>query len=111
MTSIVTLTTVFILQLVIVFARDAIAQFYSSDEIVQKMTSTVLLLVALIFLFDGMQGYLQGPIRATGQQKWASLYTVICYYLVGIPLSCLLALKLQMGVIGLQIGVGLGIFL
>jgi len=69
----------------------------------------VLLLVSVIFFFDGMQGYLQGPIREIGLQSKASCYTLICYYCVGVPLACYLALKKEMGVVGLQIGVGIAI--
>ena len=109
MTSWIALATVFTLQLVILFSRDAIAGFYSSDPEVKQLTSQVLLFVSVIFFFDGMQGYLQGPIRAIGLQSKASCYTLVCYYCIGVPLACYLALKKEMGVVGLQIGVGIAI--
>ena len=111
LTTWVTLGTIFTLQLMIFFGKDAIAKFYSNDPKVQMLTSTVLILVSFIFFFDGMQGFLQGPIRAIGLQKKASFWTFLCYYVIGIPVACYLALKKDMGVIGLQLGVGIAIFL
>ena len=87
--------------MVIFFGRHAIARFYSSDPEVQALTSTVLVMVSVIFFFDGMQGFFQGPIRAVGLQKWASFFTIICYWGIGLPLACFLALRKDMGVIGL----------
>ena len=87
--------------------RDLIAKAYSSDPQIQALTEKVLLIVSIGFFFDGLQGFFQGPIRAIGLQKWASLLTIFCYYGVGIPLSCLLAFKKEMGVVGLQLGVGI----
>ena len=109
LTTWVTLGTVISLQLAIFFGKDLIAEFYSSDPQVKTLTASVLILVSFIFFFDGVQGFLQGPIRAIGLQSRASLWTMLCYYGVGVPLACYLALKKDMGVIGLQIGVGVSI--
>ena len=57
-----------------------------------------------------MQGYFAGPIRAMGLQKTASYCAIACYYLLGIPLACLFAIKLGYGVLGLQIGSGVAVF-
>ena len=46
-----------------------------------------------------------------GLQHLASLYTFICYYGIGIPLACFFALKKDMGVIGLNLGIGIAIAL
>ena len=77
----------------------------------QQLTQQVLVLVTFIFFFDCMQGFLQGPIRAIGLQGRASCYTIVLFYLVGLPVACLLGFKFEMGVMGLQAGVGLALML
>lgn len=97
----VTLATTFALMLVIMCCRDAISRFYSTDTIIQELTSQVLILVTFIFFFDSMQAYLQGPIRAVGLQGKASLYTIVAFYAIGLPLAWYLGIKREMGVMGL----------
>ena len=63
-----------------------------------------MVLTGFNFLADGIAGYLAGPIRALGLQKKASYLALICYWLIGIPLSCVLAFKLDWGVTGLLSG-------
>jgi Na+-driven multidrug efflux pump len=58
LTTWITLGTVFVLQVSIFFAKNAIAEFYSSDPEVQELTESVLSIVSVVFLFDGMQAYL-----------------------------------------------------
>ena len=65
------------------------------------MASQVLTLVTFIFFFDCMQGFLQGPIRAIGLQGRASCYTIVLFYLLGLPLAIVLGFKLDLGVMGL----------
>jgi len=45
-----------------------------------------------------------------GLQKVASCCAIGCYYLIGIPLACVFALYLEMGVFGLSCGVSFAIF-
>ena len=63
-----------------------------------------MVLTGFNFLADGIAGYLAGPIRALGLQKKASYIALICYWLIGIPLSCFLAFKCDWGVTGLLSG-------
>ena len=70
------------------------------------MVNTVLMLVAPLYLIDGMKGYMVGPIRALGLQKYASYFALISYYIVGLPVGIFLGLYLDYGVLGLQTGGG-----
>ena len=58
-----------------------------------------------------MQTYMQGPIRAIELQDRASLITFLLYYLIGLPLAFYLALPTSLGIVGLQLGIGVAIFL
>ena len=48
---------------------------------------------------------MQGPIRAMGLQNKASYWAIGTYYLIGIPISCILAIWKDYGVLGLQLGI------
>ena len=56
------------ISLAIIYTRQAVIEFYTDDEEVQDICMTVFLVVAINFLFDGLQAYFQGPIRAMGLQ-------------------------------------------
>lgn len=60
----ITAMTVIVLQFVILFGRKAIASYYLTSEVAQEMAETVLVYISVIFFFDGMQCFMQGPIRA-----------------------------------------------
>ena len=106
-----TLATVLTLMFPLLFCRESIAKIYSTEPEMQQLTEHVLVLVTFIFFFDCMQGFLQGPIRAIGLQGRASCYTIVLFYLVGLPVACLLGFKFELGVMGLQAGVGLALML
>ena len=103
------MTVVCILSLVTYLSREAIMSVYTNDPTVQAICIQVFLLIAVNFLFDGIQGYLQGPIRAMGLQKRASYFAIACYYIVGIPLAWFLAMKRDLGVLGLNAGFSLAV--
>ena len=65
----------------------------------------VFAILACKVAFDGMQGYLQGPIRAMGLQRIASYFSLGSYYLIGIPSACMLSFWADLGVLGLQTGI------
>ena len=76
------------------------------DEEVREMTSNVLLILSVIFFFDGMHGFMNGPIRALGLQKIASYVAISSYWLIGLPAAGIFAFGADLGVSGLQIGAG-----
>ena len=109
MFNIVTLMITGSLCLFVGLARGTIVGFYTEDEEVFEETKKVVLFLACYFLFDGMQGYIQGPIRAMGLQRIASFFAIGCYYGIGIPLALLFAFKVEMGVMGLQAGIAVAL--
>jgi len=86
------------------FARESIVKFYTQEEEVVKIASDVLILISCAFFFDGLQGYLAGPIRAMGLQRKASYIAIICYWIIAIPIGSVLGIRRELGVIGLQTG-------
>jgi hypothetical protein len=54
--------------------------------------------------FDTIHGVQSGIIRGLGRQGIGSIYTLVCYWLIGLPLALTLAFKYHMGVKGLWFG-------
>ena len=75
------------------------------------MVASVLRLIALMNMFDCLQCYLQGPIRALGVQDRASYFALACYYLVGVPMAAVLGIVLDFGVMGLQGGMAIAVLI
>ena len=103
----VNLAVVISLSLLVATARHQIVAFYTNDEAVRQIVSQVLIVLAVNFTSDGMQSFLQGPVRAMGLQKIASFMSLGCYYVIGIPSSLLLGLTADLGVLGLEAGFGI----
>lgn len=56
----------FTLSLLTFVFRESIADFFTADAEIRHIASNVLILLSFNFLADGMQGFLQAPIRAMG---------------------------------------------
>ena len=45
-----------------------------------------------------------GIIRGLGLQVWGGVYTLICYWIIGLPLALWFAFGMEKGVFGLWLG-------
>ena len=70
----------------------------------------MLMLVAIVFIFDGGQGFLSGPIVAMGLQQTASYFAIASYYIIGIPLAYTFSKWQDFGAYGLFAGIGIAVF-
>jgi MATE family multidrug resistance protein len=61
-------------------------------------------------IIDAVNCVIQGIYRGTGRQHVAAITNAVAYYGVGVPFAGLLAFKFGLGVEGLWIGFGSGIF-
>ncbi len=90
-------------------APGALARLFTSDPAVFA-TSIALLRVAAAFqLFDGLQSVTTGALRGLGDTRTAMVANVIGHWLVGLPVSAVLAFGVGWGVIGLWIGLSLSL--
>lgn len=65
--------------------------------------------VLLVYIFfDTIHGVQSGIIRGLGRQSYGSIYTMICYYILGLPIASVFAFKLNMGIKGLWLGMTIG---
>ena len=61
--------------------------------------------VLLVYIwFDTIHGVQSGIIRGLGRQAYGSIYTLICYYVIGMPLALVLAFNAELGITGLWLG-------
>jgi len=67
------------------------------------ITDVIGILMLYIF-FDTIHGVQSGIIRGLGLQVYGSIYTLVCYYIIGLPLALYLAFSKDMGVYGLWLG-------
>ena len=52
-----------------------------------------------------MQGVISGVLRGAGKQVLGAVTNFICYYMFGLPLGICLALLVDLGVVGMWIGI------
>ncbi|KAG2677855.1 hypothetical protein I3760_12G115700 [Carya illinoinensis] len=83
--------------------------FSSSATIIKEFAAMTPLLAISIFL-DAVQGVISGVARGCGWQHLAVYVNLATFYIIGIPIGCLLGFKTKLGVKGLWIGLICGLF-
>jgi MATE family multidrug resistance protein len=88
-----------------------IARLFTPNPVVIEMGAKLLLVAAAFQLFDGVQTVATGALRGTGDAKTPMFANLIAYWLIGIPLGCVLCFKLRWGAFGLWIGLCIGLMI
>jgi multidrug resistance protein, MATE family len=100
----------FVLAIEIVFAlmfflaKDQLPLFYISDTAVIALASQMLLIAALFQLFDGLQCVALGLLRGLSDVKIPTSITFAAYWIIGLPLSYILAFVFKLEHLGIWIG-------
>ena len=81
--------------------KEPLIALFTKEHDVTELSIKIMPIVGIKFIFDGMQGYLQGVIRGLGLQQLGSIIALIVAYVIQIPLSVILAFKLHWGIAGL----------
>ena len=92
------------------FARP-IARVYSPDLAVVSAGATLLLVAAVFQLFDGLQVVATGALRGAGNTRVPMLVNLFGYWALGLPLGGWLSFRLNMGAIGMWVGLCLALVL
>lgn len=94
----------------VTFPRPLIALFTDDPRVIAAATS-LMLAAAAFQLFDGLQGVATGALRGAGDTRTPMVLTLICYWLIGLPLGWHLTFNAGRGVLGLWIGLAVGLFI
>lgn len=97
--------------LICFFGETAIINFYTKDPSVQLAVKPTWYVICIFVFFDCMQSNGSGNINALGKVSEVKWTSTINYWIIGIPLSCLLMFKFDMKLEGLWYGPTVAVFL
>ncbi|CAH1763522.1 2979_t:CDS:2 [Entrophospora sp. SA101] len=87
---------------------DSLGYLFTNDGEVVSLVSTVLPYCVLLQISDGLGVVGSGILRGQGRQDIVATIYLTSYYLIGMPLSLILAFRFSYGLKGLWIGVIVG---
>lgn len=93
-----------IIMVLITIYDDFVAGLFTTDPEDMLYIHEVLDLISAYLVLDAVHGVNTGIVRALGKQFKASVATLCCYYILGMPLALVLGFKLEMGVRGFWLG-------
>ncbi|KAG2140585.1 MATE efflux family protein [Suillus clintonianus] len=85
--------------------RQSWAYIVNNDPEVVTLVASILPLVAVYQVFDGITAVTGGILRARGKQFIGALLNLSAYYVIGIPFGVWLTFKMNMGLVGLWVGI------
>jgi len=99
--------------LVVILGRFAIARFFFGEATesaggVIELAATLLLVGATFFVADGIQTVAAGALRGMNDTRIPLLFAVISYWLIGFPAAYGLAFRMELGAVGVWIGLSCG---
>lgn len=74
-----------------------------------NMALTLLMIAAIIQVFDFVQNIGVGAVRSVGRAGHGFWITIVCYWAFGLPLAWLLGSQTPLGAFGVWIGMGAGL--
>ncbi len=97
--------------LVMNIARDwYIGRFlHTSNMHLIHLANVFIVILSIAILFDTVKYILMGLLRGLGNTKGSMRYTLIFYYLIGIPAAYLLGYTFNAGPIGVRVGMLIGL--
>lgn len=95
--------TSFVVLLVGTF-QTSISNIFTQEEKVVTIIRDIIYVLLVYIWFDTIHGVQSGIIRGLGRQAYGSVFTLICYYLIGLPMALYFAFYVKMGVKGLWLG-------
>jgi multidrug resistance protein, MATE family len=99
--------------LVVILGRFAIARFFFGEATesaggVIDLTAMLLMVGATFFVADGIQTVAAGALRGMNDTRIPLLFAVISYWLIGFPAAYGLAFRMDLGAVGVWIGLSCG---
>ena len=101
------------LTLAVIGTRFSIAAFFlggieTNGDATIELAATLLVVGATFFVTDAVQSIAAGSLRGLEDTRVPLLFAGVGYWLIGFPLSCLLAFRTGLGATGVWIGLSIG---
>ena len=87
--------------LVLSSMNNVLPRFFTSDEEILELSSSLLIIAAVFQLFDGLQVTSIGILRGMEDVKFPTYITLIGYWVLALPLAYVLGFVCKMEVIGI----------
>ena len=87
-----------------VFFRNLLPLSFNNDAEVLSLASVLMLYAAVFQISDATQAIGAGLLRGVKDVKVPTLFIALAYWVVGIPMGCLMAFTFKMGAAGMWIG-------
>ncbi|CAL9088519.1 unnamed protein product [Musa textilis] len=111
---IVVVTTSLIISLfvsvLVMLLRTPLSKLYTNSTDVIKAVINLTPLLAISIFLNGVQPILSGVAIGSGWQAIVAYVNVGAYYLVGLPIGCVLGFKTSLGAAGIWWGLIIGVF-
>lgn len=91
--------------------RNFLPTFFNKDAEVISISSSLIIIAAFFQLSDGIQVVGLGALRGIKDVTVPTIFTLIAYWVIGLPLSYFFAFKMNLGVQGVWYGLSLGLTL
>ncbi|BAV94236.1 MATE family efflux transporter [Ichthyobacterium seriolicida] len=95
--------------LVFFIFRDFLPIFYIADIEVIKIASSLLIIVAVFQITDGLQVVALGALRGMQDVFIPTCFTFIAYWFITIPLAYILGITMGFGIEGIWIAISIGL--
>jgi len=86
-----------------------LARIYTGDATVVALAATLIPIAGVFQVFDGVQAVAAGVLRGIGDTHAPALINVVGFWLIGLPVSWLLAFRHGGGAVGLWWGIVVGL--
>ncbi|ESQ55169.1 hypothetical protein EUTSA_v10027142mg [Eutrema salsugineum] len=90
--------------LALMMSRDYVSYIFTSDADVAKAVSELCPFLAVTIILNGIQPVLSGVAVGCGWQTFVAYVNVGCYYIVGIPVGCILGFTFDFQAKGIWTG-------
>ncbi|CAB4306207.1 unnamed protein product [Prunus armeniaca] len=97
--------------IIVLVLRHDISYVFTEGETVSNAVSDLSPYLAISIVLNGIQPVLSGVAVGCGWQAFVAYVNVGCYYIIGIPLGCLLGFKFDFGAQGIWTGMIGGTFI
>ena len=87
-----------------IFTKNALPRVFNDDPAVLALAAVLMLYAALFQISDATQAIGVGLLRGIKDVKVPTVLIAIAYWVVGIPMGCLMAFVFKMGAAGMWIG-------